>query len=526
MKLYHKLIAFAALALTSACTDLDLPVENELTPDNFPKTEEQLVLATGSAYSKLRPSYCVHWWYLQTLVTDEAILPARAGNWYDGARFQQEHLHTWNQTHSHIGSAWRWGFGIISNCNQLLSLFQQAPESPSKEKIAAEVRALRALSFFHMMDLFGDIPVNTSFGDTALPTQRPRKEVFAFIEQELKAVMPLLSADVNTDTYGRMTKFGAAAILAKMYLNAQVYAGENRYDDAVAMCDTIIASGKFALTEDFKSIFAANNGPHIKEIIFAIPFDWSQGKGQQYTWFGLHYALQKKYGLAYLIDGPVSTLPEYYENFNEPNDVRTQAWLTGKQYDNDGQPILIKTTKRGMDASYTGADGTTPIDYHLEFTPNVTLTNPNLFEVGGDELGKAKGYRSIKYSPDVSAVTRDASNDVPVFRYADILLMKAEAILRGAAATRGESALGLVNQLRTIRKATPFNSITLEELLPERARELSWEAWRRNDLIRFGKYEDSWGYKTNKDEYRRVYPIPASEIILNPKLNQHLGYRQ
>ncbi|WP_295125590.1 RagB/SusD family nutrient uptake outer membrane protein [uncultured Chitinophaga sp.] len=525
MKLNRTILAFAGMLLLASCTDLDLPVENELTPDNFPKSEDQLVLATGSAYSKIRPSYCVHWWYMQTLTTDEAILPARAGNWYDGARFQQHHLHTWNQTHSHIGSAWRWGYGIISTCNQLLALFEQAPASDAKPHIAAEVRALRALSYFQMMDLFGNIPIASTFGTKEVPQQKTRKEVFTYIETELKEVMPMLSADVNVNTYGRMTKYAAQALLAKMYINAEVYAGENRYNDAVAMCDSIISSRKFELAADFRAMFAADNGPATREFILAIPFDWSQGKGQQFTWFGLHYALQRKYGLAFLIDGPVSTMPEYYANFNEPDDVRTQAWLTGKQYDNNGAPIIIKTTKRGMDASYAGADGATPIDYHLEFTPNITFTNPTLFEVGGDELGKAKGYRSIKYSPDVTAVARDASNDVPVFRYADILLMKAEAILRGAAETRGETALGLVNQIRVIRKATPFQTITLDDILPERAREFSWEAWRRNDLIRFGKFEDAWGSKTNTDEYRRIFPIPASEIILNPTLDQNFGYK-
>ena len=524
-KIYKLLSVVFGMIFLGSCTALDLPVENELTPDNFPKNEEQLLLATGSAYSKIRASYCVHWWYMQTLTTDEAILPARAGNWYDGARFQQHHLHTWNATHSHIGSAWRWGYGIISTCNQLLSLFDQAPESPSKANIIAEVRALRALSYFQMMDLFGNVPVSDGFGPGVVPKQKTRKEVFSFIESELKVAIPLLSEQVNINTYGRMTKYAAYALLAKMYLNAEVYASENRYNDAIAMCDAIITSGKFALTADFKAMFAADNGPQIKEFILAIPFDWSQGKGQQFTWFGLHYALQQKYGLAFLIDGPISTMPEYYANFNDPTDLRNQTWLTGKQYDNNGAPILIKTTKKGRDAAYTGADGASAIDYHLEFSPEVTFVNSNLFEVGGDELAKAKGYRSIKYSPDVTAVARDGSNDVPVFRYADILLMKAESILRGAIPTRGETALGLVNQVRDIRKASTLGAIDLEELLAERAREFSWEAWRRNDLIRFGKYEDSWGSKTNSESYRRIFPIPASERILDPVLQQNPGYQ-
>ncbi|MEC5143599.1 RagB/SusD family nutrient uptake outer membrane protein [Chitinophaga sp. 212800010-3] len=514
-----------AAALFSACTKLDVPVENELTPETFPKTAEQYVLASGAVYSKFREAYAISYWQLQSLSTDEAILPTRGSNWYDGGRYQQLHYHNWTPDHPLVAGTWSWGFGTISVCNQVLSLFDQSPDTDAKLNIAAEVRTMRALSLYLMMDLYGNIPVSTTFGDKQLPSTKNRKEVFAFIEQEIKAVLPRLSTTTGGATYGRPTKYTAFALLAKMYLNSGVYTGTDRSSDAVSMCDSIIQSGKFSLADDYAGMFRADNGPATKEFIFAIPYDQAQATGQRFTWYGLHYALQTKYGLSFRISGPVSTLPEYYANFdNTSADVRNKVWLTGKQYDNSGNPVLINTTKKGLDATYAGADGSAPVTYQLEFTPNVTIINTANFDAGSDVLASAKGIRNIKYAPDVAATTRDASNDVPVFRYADILLMKAEAILRGANVTNGETALVLVNQLRAKRNSTSFTSINLDELLRERARELNWESWRRNDLIRFGKFENSWGYKTDADPNKRLYPVPSGERILNPNLVQNTGY--
>lgn len=525
MKLIKAMLTVLTVTiLSSACTKVEVPVENELTPDNFPKNEAQFLLASGSAYAKFRDQFATTYWQLQSLSSDEAILPTRGSNWFDGGRYQQLHYHTWTPDNPQIAGVWSWGFSTISSCNQILSLFEQAPDSESKLNIAAEIKTLRALSFYLMMDLYGNIPLTTKFGDPNLPQTQSRKDVFAFIEKEVKEALPRLSEVTDKSTYGRPTKFAAYALLAKLYLNAEVYTGTERNNDAVAMCDLLIKSGKFSLAADYAGIFKADNGPGTTEFIFAVPYDNVQAQGQRFTWYNLHYALSAKYGLPWRISGPTSTLPEFYANFDSKTDVRNNVWLTGKQFDNSGKPITISTTKKGLDASYTGDDGATQIQWQLEFSPQVTLTNVQNFDVGSDVLGSAKGIRNNKYAPDAAAATNNGSNDVPVFRYADILLMKAEAILRGAAPTNGQTALSLVNDLRTIRKAENFNTISLDELLRERAREMNWEAWRRNDLIRFGKFEGSWGYKTDQNSYKRIFPIPSSERILNPNLKQNTGY--
>ena len=143
---------------------------------------------------------------------------------------------------------------------------------------------------------------------------------------------------------------------------------------------------------------------------------------------------------------------------------------------------------------------------------------------GDDVKGRLVGYRCNKYPASSTQTGREQSNDFPVFRYADILLMKAEALLRGAKVTNGETALYLVNRIRQRAGVDLWTNVSLDELLQERAREFSMEAWRRNDLIRFGKFEDKWLVKTDNDPRKRLFPIPQKEIDKNPALEQNPGY--
>jgi hypothetical protein len=199
---------------------------------------------------------------------------------------------------------------------------------------------------------------------------------------------------------------------------------------------------------------------------------------------------------------------------------------------------LVKALKSirlhiGNIAPYQGADKGATYTYQLNLTPDVYFrtnpssgANPALFDLGNDEIAWNMGYRNIKFYPDsINTANKNQNNDVPVFRYADILLMKAEAILRGASATGGQTALSLANQVRAGRTTSAaWTTITLDSVYNERCREFTWETWHRNDMIRFGKYEGAWGFKTNTDVYRRIFPIPNTALLLNPKLTQNPGY--
>lgn len=512
-------LAFAA----ASCHKLDVTIDSKLTPANFPVTVDQAILASGPVYTKFRPWYPRSYWFLQSISTDEAVLPARGGNWWDGGRYAQLHLHTWNPDNATIGECWDNISTTISTANQILSTLESAPAG-APAQIVAEVRTMRALSYFFMMDLWGNVPLVTKFGDTTRVTTTNRADVFAYIESEVKAVLPNLSTAVDNSTYGRPTKYCAFALLAKMYLNAQEYIGQNRYNDAVAMCDSIIQSQRFELESNYTAMFNINNGPAIKEFIFAIPYDGTQATEQIFARYSLHRAMRNKYSLPFTPSGAVSTWPEYYALYNEAGDVRNAIWLTGKQYNYNGSPITIATTKVGFDEDYTGSDKSAPYNFELTLTPDIVIKNPAIFDAGNDEKSWAEGYRCNKFYPDSTSSSRNQGNDMPVFRYADILLMKAEAILRGATPTLGATAVSLVNEVRTIRKASAWSSVTLDNLLAERGREFAWENWRRNDLIRFGKFEGSWGYKTDANTTRRLFPVPTYARVLNPLLSQNPGY--
>jgi len=522
LKIYLPLLMVIGIGFSS-CHKLDVAVQSKLTDDNFPQTQDQFILASGPAYTNFRATFATQYWFMQSLSTDESIMPARGGNWFDSGKTQQMHLHTWTADNAILSETWTWISSTVSSCNQILATFNSSTTAPDKQ-VVAEVRTMRAISYFIMMDLWGNVPINTTFGSKEKAVNTPRAQVFSFIEKELLEAKPDLSATVNASTYGRPTKYTAFALLAKLYLNAAVYTGTSRNADVPAVCDSIISSGKYALESDYLGMFKINNGPTIKEFIFAIPFDGSYAQGQFFARYSIHRAMRAKYSLPYTTAGVVSTIPSFYAKFNLAGDSRNKQWQTGLQYLHNGSPLLVATTKKGFDESYTGADGSAAYSYQVDLTPNIVLKNVASFDVGNDEKAWSQGYRNNKFYPDSTSTTRNQGNDVPVFRYSDVLLMKAEAILRGAAATLGQTPVTLVNSIRTARTAPTVTAVTLDNVYDERCRELTWESWHRNDMIRFGKFEEAYLFKTNTETYRRIFPIPNAVLTLNSSMTQNPGY--
>ena len=523
--------------LTTACHDLDVPVSTQLTPDVFPQNSSQFIQASGPPYAALRGNFALDYWFIQSLSTDEAILPARGGNWYDNQNYRMLHYHNWTKDHGWTNSVWSWLSTVIGTTNQALSILDKTMPATDKTKPAnlAELKMVRALSYFMLMDLYGNVPIDTLEGDFTPHANVPRAQVFSFIEREVKTALPNLSAVTGQATYGRANKYTAYALLAKMYLNAEYYTGTQRYNDAVVACDNVISSGAYTLEPraSYMQMFYPNNGPQMKEFIFAIPYDPAASAlpgtngSMYYARYDVPRSEVKKFSLPFTPSAPRSTLPEYYAYFNDANDIRNKQWLTGLQFLNDGvTPVTVTTTKKGYDQTYTGADGAAAFTYQVDLTPKIILRQSEAaFDLGNDEIAWNMGYRNVKFLPDNTSTSRNQNNDVPVFRYSDIILMKAEAILRGGAPTQGQTALMLVNQLRAVRTTSPaLGSVTLEDLYAERCREFSWEAWHRNDMIRFGKYEGSWGFKTDADKNRRIFPIPTSALTVNPALTQNPGY--
>ncbi|WEA00597.1 RagB/SusD family nutrient uptake outer membrane protein [Mucilaginibacter sp. SJ] len=531
-------ISFNAVLMLcfASCQKVSVPVKTELTSDVFPQNTAQYAQAAGPVYVALRGNISVEHFFLQSASTDEVIFPAYGGNWYNGGEYQQLHYHTWTKDHPGASGEWYWTSAIIGLANQAMSILQAAePEGAAKQQDLSELRMVRALAYFYQMDSFGNVPIVTVYGDYTAHPNKTRTEVFNFIESEIKAALPGLSATTGQTTYGKPTKYMAYALLAKMYLNAEYYTGTKRYDDCIAACDNVINSGAFHLEprSTYLKMFYPDNGPQTAEFIFAIPFDPSAANSLPFRSQNLHQRydmprrLVNKYKVNFSPDAAISTLPSYYANFNDVNDIRNKQWLTGKQYQFDGiTPVTYTTTNQSYDQFYKGSDPNGSITYQVELTPNIVLRQDvGTFDVGNDEIGWNMGYHNIKFYPDSTSLNRNMKNDIPIFRYSDILLMKAEAILRGGSVTLGQSALTLVNMLRAERTTSAaWSTVTLENIYAERCREFAWESWHRNDMIRFGKFETSWGFKTDANPNHRIFPIPTSAMQLNKALVQNPGY--
>ncbi|NQX39617.1 Starch-binding associating with outer membrane [Pedobacter steynii] len=506
MKRYITAAALMVFTLGS-CTKLDVDVESQLTNGNFPVTPDAFVAATGTVYQKFNASFGVDIWRMYELTSEEAIITARNGGYYDQGRYQTLHKHNWLPDHPIIQGAWQWGYAGISDCNRVLNLLEKSADSPTKTQFLNEIRTMRALYYFYVMDMFGNAPI-TSFGTAESPKQSTRAEVFAYIEKELLAVSEGLSSPptVTSEFYGRPTKWMAYALLQKLYINAEHYIGKPMYTESIVYADKIITGSSMALVSDYNTLFSPTNGAN-SETIFAAIYDANYSAGNAITRFTLHSALRAKYNLPFSPSNAQCTLKEFYDTFNLPGDIRNATWLAGKQFLADGTTKILNGSAQ------------------LDFTPEIVLTNTETMDVGPEVNGISRGVRSIKFYPDpnTNSGTRFQNNDMPIFRLADVYLLKAEALLR----TGGSMAevVGLVNKVRVRAKAGEITTITLDGILEERGRELAWEGWRRNDLIRFGKYQGKWGFKAgNEGASRDIFPIPATELVLNKNLKQNTGY--
>lgn len=543
--------ALGLLLLFNSCTDLDVDVKSQFTEENFPLTQADMEAVCGPAYSGFKSAYGRNYWMMVTTTTDEAVMVTNDNNWYDKGYYGEFGLHTWKTDNSMIEGSFESLFSCISTCNQILAILDKAPATEFKPRAVAEVKTMRALYYFWAMDNFGRLPIIDKFGMDA-PAQSPRSDVAKFIEKELTDNIPALTKTVDQTTYGKPTRYMGLALLSKLYLNWSVYTASDitTYDpansnahlnDVVSLCDEITDSKVYDLTDDWLNKFKAENGPKIKDFIFAFPYNWSFADGNLHSRFWGHKYFEKTFAMNKKPSGPLRAVPEFVDKYNLSGDVRNKIWRGGFQYyEADAtKPFIANVSKSTLNKYYSGTDGDTKINWHFELTKDLEIRGKNASEIaenirqlnlGNDELGLAMGYRNVKFYPTKESTNYDQSNDIPIFRYADILMMKAEAILRGATATKGDTPASLVSQIRTCAKAPTVASISLDELLDERAREFADEYWRRNDLIRFGKFEEDWGLKksslgtSNTEKHRRIFPIPFKFMELNPTWTQNTGY--
>ncbi len=383
----------------------------------------------------------------------------------------------------------------------------------SKAQAQAEMRVYRAYCYWYVMDMFGTAPICEKIGEIN-PSSKSRAELFAWIEKELNESIPSLS-ESKTETYGRVSKWGAYALLARLYLNAEIYTGQARWDDCIAACDEL-AKGGFALDKKWNDTFRADNDKRSTEIIWSIVYDEVYAKGMGWYQRWLHYAHQTGWDLQ---SGPwngLVTQPTFYDSFAD-NDLRkVEGFLIGKQYprkvDENGN-YYYDTTAEPLKGSeeYNGQD--------------LVFVNYIKSMTEGEENS---GARSIKYEIQ-PGTTGDMNNDWVMFRYSEVIYNKAEALMRKNGGKATQEVVDMINSVRQRSfKAEDWEkakyttaTLTMDEFLAEKGREFAFEGIRRTDLVRFNKFvTTSWWDKTASNEPKRnIFPIPQRQLDANANLS-------
>jgi hypothetical protein len=511
------LLAVVAPVITPSCTNLDEEVFSEFTSENFPQNDEQLTAFLGAAYTSLYGLLNHNSIFsLNEVASDEMLIPQRGSDWFDGGQWLRVHEHTYNAAEESINNGWNFLFGGVANCNRLIESFDGfvADGQVTAEQAAgfkAELRGLRALFYLWLIDAYGNVPIVTQFFDAdANPATSSRADVYGFIEDELQAILPDLSKDKTVATYARVNYWTAKAIQAKLYLNAEVYTGTAQWQEAADACLEIINSTNFSLEPNYFSNFAPTNGPATTEAIFAIPYDRVFAQGFNLSQMTLHYGSQATFQLQEQPWNGYCSLAEFYNSYEE-DDVRRDGppgrgygnFITGPQFTASGDPV------EDADAESTDPDGA-----QVNFTPELNEHFPNCLRQAGARVGK--------FQYEIGG-TSNLDSDFPVFRYADVLLMRAEALWH--LGTNDQEQLNLVNQVRFRAGVDDYTELTAETLLAERGREMFYEGWRRQDLIRFGVYNDGWEYNApDPSDHVNIFPIPNNQISANPNLDQNPQY--
>lgn len=486
------------LLISPSCTDLEEDLYSEITSDNFYQTEDDFISALGAAYTNLYGIMGAYY-RLQEISSDEMVVPQRGQDWYDGGVWIRLHKQQYTFEDPAIGGGWTFCYNGINACNRLIEEFEAVQAGLSgADRIISELKVLRAMYYLWLLDLYGNVPIVDKFTVPAdfLPANNSRQEVFDFVESEVKQNIDNLDTELSVSNYGRMTKWSAEAMLAKLYLNAEVYTGTPRWQDALAACDTIINSGNYSLEDNYFTNFETDNSGSLENIL-VVPYDQRFAGGMSLHRVTLHMANKATYNLTVSPVNGFCSLQEFYESY-EDEDARKDNFLVGVQYSAEGDTLF--------DPSANNAP--------IIFTPEINEIQPNAYRDAGVRIGK--------FEIEMGA-TGNLSNDFPIFRFGDILLMKAEALWR---LNPGDgTALAIVNQIRGRAGVEPFTSLTAENILAERGREMFSESYRRQDLIRFGRYNEPWEFKEEASpEYVNIFPIPRPQLNSNKNLKQNPGY--
>ncbi|PHS54350.1 MAG: RagB/SusD family nutrient uptake outer membrane protein [Lutibacter sp.] len=523
------LVLLGVFVITYSCTDLDEVLIGEITAD-----VSTTGVSTGGGgdasdvlagpFSTLRNGTANHGGYfsVQEVSSDAMAVTQKGGDWYDGGVWLDIHRHTYTGANGPLNGAWGQLYGGVNECNTQLA---SAGISPNQQ---AQLKALRAYYYFRLLDLYGRVKLVTTPGSDA--PQSDRVTVFNFVESELLATLGIsavtsgmdLSASNLTaaDDKYRINKYAALGILAKLYLNAEVYTGVAKYQEAYYAADYIITNSPYILCDEgcsvpnlgmrpgtddpenlvgYAAIFGANNESN-PEIIWSVAYDEVTGGGMNFHHMTLHYSSQFTYNFTSQPWNGYVALEEFYNSYDDNDKRKANNFIVGVQLDYGGSTIV---------------DYSDPGDPVLNYTTFVNELEPNAQRDGGARLGKFSFQQFAR---------NDLNNDYPIVRLGDIYLIRGEANARQSGSWA--NALSDVNAIRSRAGIASLSSVDADEFLAERGREMFMETTRRRDLIRFGKWGDAWWEKAGgQASYLEIMPIPIEQITASGgTLTQNTGY--
>lgn len=528
-----KIIMMCSGVFLTSCTDLeedligeiDKPVSIEEASSDFEGGGNGGNDALSVAFSQLRDAGSANhggYWSVQSVSTDEMAVTQKGGDWYDGGIWIDMHRHTYGPSNGPIEGAWTQTYSAIAACNDLLETALDANQT-------AQIKVLRALFYFRLLDLYGRVKIITSTGTDA--PQSTRLEVFNFVESELLTAIGIPavtgSMDLSSSPLGvevnpyRVNQYAALGLLSKLYLNAEVFTGVPRYTEAANAASYVIDNSGYILCgvgcsvpnpgkrpavasdpdelEGYAAVFAPNNKDN-PEIIWSVAYDGVSGGGMNFGVMSLHYSSQFTWNLTDQPWNGYSALEDFYNSYDDADKRKAASFIVGQQLDYNGSAIL----------DYAATDG----ELELNYTPEINELEPNASRKGGARLGKFS-HRLFERS--------DMDNDMPIIRLGELYLIRAEGMAR--AAGDWSMAAADVNTIRARAGLAAMATIDADSFLAERGREMFMEATRRQDLIRFEKYDDPWWEKTNNDAHKSLFPIPQPQIdAAEGTLTQNPGY--
>lgn len=464
------------------------------------------------------------WWTLQENTTDEAKCA-----WPDSWVTQVNGI-IWNTAEVEpMEGLYHRSMYVVSIVNDFLKQLPNAPEEVDQERYNAEARFCRALAYYVLMDAFGNPPFVTEESSSSLPEQIKRADLFDWIEEELNTIKSSLPE--MTDEYGRADQHCVDFLLARMYLNSEVYTGTKRYSDCITACNNIITSNAYELADNYAELFMADNGENAdarKEIIFPVIADGNT---------------TQSYGIGAIILGSRSSSEGTVENYG-----CNGGWDGFRSTGN-----LIRAFNYEAEESAWTADNINSFDNRAIFysegrSLDITTSSVGTFTEEGWAVYK---YSNLNSDGTPGKNTTFPDTDFPLFRLGDVYLMYAEAVARGGEGGSTSKAVEYIQDLRKRANNTTYSEVTeswLTEnasvsgstasvaygnILNERCRELYWEATRRTDLIRFGLFTSNsytWAEKggvisgVGVDDKYNLFPIPVSDISVNSNLHQNEGY--